>query len=75
MNTFNIAASRRSFLKSSAGALALSMLGPYALDITQRSKPWRVALIGTGWYGKSDLMRLIQVANIKVVGLCDVDSN
>ncbi|MFT6809800.1 MAG: putative dehydrogenase [Saprospiraceae bacterium] len=75
MNTFNLTPSRRSFLKSSASAVALSMLGPYALDITLRSKPWRVALIGTGWYGKSDLMRLIQVANIEVVGLCDVDKN
>lgn len=33
----------------------------------------RVALIGTGWYGKSDLFRLMQVAPIDVVGLCDVD--
>lgn len=35
----------------------------------------RVALIGTGWYGKSDLFRLIQVAPVEVVGLCDVDKN
>jgi predicted dehydrogenase len=32
-----------------------------------------VALIGTGWYGKSDLFRLMQVAAVDVVGLCDVD--
>jgi len=75
MISFNHPNSRRSFLKSSGSALALSLLGPYALDITQRSKPWRVALIGTGWYGKSDLMRFIQVANIEVVGLSDVDQN
>jgi len=31
-------------------------------------------LIGTGWYGKSDLFRLMQVAPIEVVGLCDVDA-
>ena len=30
-------------------------------------------LIGTGWYGKSDLWRLIQVAPVEVVSLCDVD--
>ena len=35
----------------------------------------RVALIGCGWYGKSDLLRLNQVAPIDVVGLCDVDRN
>ena len=26
-----------------------------------------------GWYGKSDLFRLIQVAPVEVVSLCDVD--
>jgi predicted dehydrogenase len=34
----------------------------------------RVALIGSGWYGKVDLLRLIQVAPVDVVGLCDADS-
>ncbi len=34
----------------------------------------RVGLIGTGWYGKCDLLRLIQVAPVDVVSLCDVDS-
>ncbi len=34
----------------------------------------RVALIGSGWYGKIDLLRLVQVAPVDVVGLCDVDS-
>ncbi len=33
----------------------------------------KVGLIGSGWYGKSDLFRLIQVANVEVVALCDVD--
>jgi predicted dehydrogenase len=32
-----------------------------------------VGLIGTGWYGKVDLLRLIQVAPVEVVSLCDVD--
>ena len=35
--------------------------------------PKRVGLIGTGWYGKADLFRLIQVAPVEVVSLCDVD--
>ena len=34
----------------------------------------RVGLIGTGWYGKADLFRLVQVAPVEVVSLCDVDS-
>lgn len=33
----------------------------------------RVGLIGCGWYGKCDLLRLIQVADVDVVSMCDVD--
>ena len=54
---------RRQFVTLSAGALAA-----YGQE-----KPKRVGLIGTGWYGKSDLFRLIQVAPVEVVSLCDVD--
>ena len=36
-------------------------------------EPKRVGLIGTGWYGKCDLFRLIQVAPVEIVSLCDVD--
>lgn len=39
-----------------------------------RSKVRRVGLIGTGWYGKSDLFRLNQISPIEIVSLCDVDS-
>jgi predicted dehydrogenase len=34
----------------------------------------RVGLIGTGWYGKCDLYRLMQIAPVEIVSLCDVDS-
>jgi predicted dehydrogenase len=30
-------------------------------------------LIGSGWYGKCDLLRLIQIAPVDVVSLCDAD--
>src|SRR5207253_10167651 len=33
----------------------------------------RVGIIGPGWYGKTDLFRLIQVAPVEVVSMCDVD--
>ena len=33
----------------------------------------RVGIIGAGWYGKSDLLRLVQVSPIEVVSMCDVD--
>ncbi len=71
LHDFNI--SRRRFLQTSAASLALSALGADALDITM--KPRRVALIGAGWYGKSDLWRLVQVANVDIVGICDPDRN
>ena len=45
------------------------------MDTPNQAKTLRVALIGTGWYGKSDLFRLIQVASVEVVALCDVDKN
>ncbi len=58
---------RREFLLS-AGAAGMAAQA-------QDQKPKRVGLIGCGWYGKSDLMRLIQVAPVEVVSLCDVDSH
>ena len=45
------------------------------MDLIYPAKTMRVGLIGTGWYGKSDLFRLIQVAPVEVVALCDVDKN
>src|SRR5205809_3170141 len=62
---------RRKFLKTSATALALSTLPNYAAEFADQKK--RVGLIGCGWYGKCDLLRLIQVAPVEVVSLCDVD--
>jgi predicted dehydrogenase len=62
---------RRDFLKQSAAAFALSRLPRYAQQLADAHK--RVGLIGTGWYGKTDLFRLIQVAPVEVVSLCDVD--
>src|SRR2546428_5159322 len=63
--------SRRQFLGTSAAALAWSRLPGYAAELADAKK--RVGLIGTGWYGKCDLFRLIQVAPVEVVSLCDVD--
>ncbi len=72
MQPFNI--NRRNFLKGSAASLAMTAFGTRGLDLIYQ-KPLRVGLIGTGWYGKSDLFRLIQVAPVEVVSLCDVDKN
>ena len=67
---------RREFLKAGAAAgvalSALHGLGGYVYGAADQ-KPLRVGLIGTGWYGKSDLFRLVQVAPVEIVSLCDVD--
>ncbi len=62
---------RRKFLRVSAAGMALSAIGNYAAEFADQKK--RVGLIGCGWYGKADLFRLIQVAPVEVVSLCDVD--
>ena len=66
---------RRSFIKKSAAALALMGLGLPSFGHIQNKQTLKVALIGCGWYGKMDLWRLIQIANVEVVALCDVDQN
>ena len=71
--TFNI--NRRNFLKGATAAAVLSSFGTYGFELMYRDKPWRVGLIGAGWYGSSDLFKLIQVANVEVIAICDVDSN
>lgn len=73
MNTSPI--NRRNFLKGSTALLALTSFGASGLDLFQSAKPYRVGLIGAGWYGKSDLFRLIQVAPVDVIALCDPDKN
>ena len=60
---------RRKFLQTGA-ALSAATFVPTTFA---QEKPLRVGLIGTGWYGKCDLLRLIQVAPVDVVSLCDVD--
>ena len=63
---------RRDFLQAGAAGLALSAAGGHVAGAAAETK--RVGLIGCGWYGKVDLLRLIQVAPVEVVSLCDVDS-
>jgi len=64
---------RREFLGAGAAGLALSQ----AAEAAFADRSPRVGLIGCGWYGKVDLLRLIQVAPapVEVVSLCDVDKH
>ncbi len=63
---------RRDFLQTGTAGLALSALRPTVFADGAR-KTRRVGLIGCGWYGKCDLLRLIQVEPVEVVAFCDVD--
>jgi len=62
---------RRQFLHSMVASAAFAA-GSHAFALPGE-KPRRVGLIGNGWYGKCDLFRLMQVASVEVVSLCDVD--
>lgn len=62
---------RRTFLKNSA--LALSALPFYGATFQQT--PYRLALIGCGWWGNNILREAIAHGSSTVVGLCDVDES
>jgi len=62
---------RRRFLQTGLAGLAASAARAYGEQAAERKL--RVGLIGCGWYGKSDLFRLVQVAPVEIVSLCDVD--
>jgi predicted dehydrogenase len=63
---------RRDFIQRSAAVLALSASRRYRAEAADLP-PKRVGLIGCGWYGKSDIFRLVQVSPVEIVSLCDVD--
>jgi predicted dehydrogenase len=65
---------RREVLKTGAAGFALSAIGAHVAAGAEE-KAHRVGLIGAGWYGKNDLFRLIQVAPVEVIAICDVDQH
>lgn len=74
MSQFNI--HRRTLLKGAAATLALAAFDASGMPLLfNADKVYKVGLIGTGWYGKSDLFRLIQVSPVEVLALCDVDKH
>lgn len=66
--------SRREFIRTAGVGLAGLAVMPNP-SWARFAKTYRVGLIGTGWYGKSDLFRLMQIAPFEIVALCDVDTN
>jgi predicted dehydrogenase len=68
--------SRRDFLYTSAGAIALSNATTgIARTLTSPSDTLRLAGIGVGGMGGADLGSLSSHAKVDVVALCDVDAN
>jgi predicted dehydrogenase len=67
---------RRDFIRATGATLAAAasakpVFKPASAYADEKTR--RVGLIGCGWYGKIDLLRLIQVSPVDVVSLCDVD--
>src|SRR5689334_19260528 len=66
---------RRQFLRTTSSALFAFSAASYVPATFAAEKPRRVGLIGAGWYGKSDLWRLVQVAPVEIVAICDPDQH
>ena len=67
---------RREFMKAASAAAAMAALpsfGADAVDVVNKTR--KVGLIGAGWYGKSDLWRLVQVAPVEILAIADPDKN
>jgi predicted dehydrogenase len=62
---------RRRFLATSAGALALAT-APRILAQAPAEKPLRVALVGYGAQGRVLAESLLKIGDIKLVALCDI---
>jgi predicted dehydrogenase len=65
---------RRTFIQNSVIASATYSSLPL-LSSLKRLAPYRIALIGTGWWGMNILRTALESGECKVVGLCDVDEN
>ncbi len=65
--------SRRGFVKASAGIGVLSQF-PSVLRGAESERILKLGLIGCGWYGLVDVAAAFKVGGVKVLALCDVDS-
>jgi len=60
---------RRNFVLGASAFVTLSALEAKGLSFEGLPKNIKVGLIGAGWYGKSDLFRLMQVCDVNVVAM------
>ena len=66
---------RRQFLKNTSAAVVTLSAASYVPTTFAADKVKRVGLIGAGWYGKSDLWRLVQATPVEIVSICDPDKH
>jgi predicted dehydrogenase len=67
---------RRDFIKTSASAsMAYSALPLMPALSFDKTKKYRTALIGSGWWGMNILRSAMAAGESKVVAMCDVDQN
>jgi predicted dehydrogenase len=67
---------RRNFIKTSAAASVAYSAWPLPLiSVAGKTRPYRTALVGSGWWGMNILREAIAAGESKVVALCDVDQN
>ncbi len=65
---------RRHFIKSSAAAsLAFSAYTLPSISVAGKTRPYRTALIGSGWWGTNILREALAAGESKLVAMCDVD--
>jgi predicted dehydrogenase len=64
---------RRQFLKIS-GTTGIAYAGLPFLPLLQRTAPYKLALIGSGWWGMNILTCALQHGGCKLTAICDVDS-
>ncbi len=64
---------RRRFLSSTVAASTL--VATPAIHAASKTKQYRTALVGTGWWGMNILREALAAGQTKVVALCDVDSD
>ena len=64
---------RRTFLQVAANT-GILVQAPFVLA-QKPGRKWRIALVGSGWWGKTVLKEAIASGQCKVVALCDVDAS
>jgi predicted dehydrogenase len=66
---------RRQFLRASAATSLGFSAAPFVLRAAEPGRKLRTALIGSGWWGKNILKEAIASGRVKVVAMCDADTN